>query len=616
MTRLLVRRAREGDIGAREALVTTHGAMVASIARGIMPADRNEGALEFADLIQAGQLALNRAIDNYDLSTATRFSTYAWTCIRGGMLREFTGQRFQFKPPSVERRYHRQVTLAIEQLRADNAPITAESLAATAEITIEAASSALEWRAAKTASMDAPRETSAQAPLPLAELTGRPDEKLDLAGLPVSKAERAYLTLRSEGYNRLELSALTGISVDRLRTIDADLHQRLTGHRDLSPTAPDAVAYTARSLPARIASPRLPADGLEAIEGTVTLDPALVERAFHQLSSIWQARLGHYSVTALAAGSDAALKSFALLAGAPQNPTNCLGYGLLKLRQQLVKLGAEPPEGRLALLRSAVPALAAAQARQVAAIDALPPLERELLDRLYVAGEGRTAIILWSAKRKAALEAGEARLTAHRQVQTPLAAKDLAAPTQGLVLPRSSTLAIDPSAVRTAFLKLDPVSQARLGTYCALRAERGADAALRVCTELFVQTKSSANANQTFALPLRRMASDVLGRERIGKVDLHDFRSAATPAIAACHQARLTALQTMSAADRSVLEPTLIEGRSLASVARTAGIPKSRLEGAFAIAADRLHKREAMSTLVPQLKTPHTERQLRQALVV
>lgn len=75
--RELARRAREGDARAREELVTRNLPFVVSVAR------RHVGrGARIDDLVQEGNLGLLRAVEKFDISVGTRFSTYAVWWIR------------------------------------------------------------------------------------------------------------------------------------------------------------------------------------------------------------------------------------------------------------------------------------------------------------------------------------------------------------------------------------------------------------------------------------------------------------------------------------------------------------------------------------------------------
>lgn len=68
----LLKKAREGDATARDALVSGNLRLVLSIIQRFL--NRNELP---DDLFQVGCIGLLKAIDNFDLTLGVRFSTYA-----------------------------------------------------------------------------------------------------------------------------------------------------------------------------------------------------------------------------------------------------------------------------------------------------------------------------------------------------------------------------------------------------------------------------------------------------------------------------------------------------------------------------------------------------------
>ncbi len=68
----LIKQARQGDMSARDKLVSGNLRLVLSIIQRFL--NRNELP---DDLFQVGCIGLLKAIDNFDLSLGVRFSTYA-----------------------------------------------------------------------------------------------------------------------------------------------------------------------------------------------------------------------------------------------------------------------------------------------------------------------------------------------------------------------------------------------------------------------------------------------------------------------------------------------------------------------------------------------------------
>ncbi len=105
-------RIREGDESAWEELVQCNLRLVVSVARGYMGR-----GLEFADLIQEGNLGLMRAARGFDAAFGTKFSTYATWWIRQAITRAIAdkGRTIRIPVHMVEKvnkfhRTHRRMT--------------------------------------------------------------------------------------------------------------------------------------------------------------------------------------------------------------------------------------------------------------------------------------------------------------------------------------------------------------------------------------------------------------------------------------------------------------------------------------------------------------------------
>lgn len=75
-------RYRNGDLSAKDIIIGNNLRLVVSIAKEFV----NMG-MSFADLIQEGNLALLRAFDNFDMSRDASFSSYAYSCVKGEIMR-------------------------------------------------------------------------------------------------------------------------------------------------------------------------------------------------------------------------------------------------------------------------------------------------------------------------------------------------------------------------------------------------------------------------------------------------------------------------------------------------------------------------------------------------
>src|SRR5215218_6709597 len=87
-------RLREGDLGAREALVERYLPLVRHLARRY---SRASEPLE--DLVQVGSIGLLNAIDRYDPASGSAFSSYAVPTILGEVRRHFRDRTWSVRVP-------------------------------------------------------------------------------------------------------------------------------------------------------------------------------------------------------------------------------------------------------------------------------------------------------------------------------------------------------------------------------------------------------------------------------------------------------------------------------------------------------------------------------------
>jgi RNA polymerase primary sigma factor len=95
--RRLARRARGGDVDARNRLVEANVRLVAHLARRLRP---QTAGVSHADLVQEGVLGLMRAIDGFEPHRGHRLSTYATWWIRAAMLRALAEEGRPMRLPS------------------------------------------------------------------------------------------------------------------------------------------------------------------------------------------------------------------------------------------------------------------------------------------------------------------------------------------------------------------------------------------------------------------------------------------------------------------------------------------------------------------------------------
>jgi RNA polymerase sigma factor (sigma-70 family) len=111
--RLLSLRIQEGDEAAWEELVRHNLRLVVSIARGY-----TGRGLEFADLVQEGNLGLMRAARSFDAAFGTKFSTYATWWIKQSMSRAISNKAGIIRVPIHASEAQRALTSAYRDLQA------------------------------------------------------------------------------------------------------------------------------------------------------------------------------------------------------------------------------------------------------------------------------------------------------------------------------------------------------------------------------------------------------------------------------------------------------------------------------------------------------------------
>jgi RNA polymerase sigma-B factor len=240
---LFVQWQRHGDQRAREELVERFLPLARKLAR------RYSGAREpFDDLLQVASLGLVKAIDRFDTTRGTAFSSFAVPTILGELKRYFRDLGWAVHVPRGAQELALKVEEAQQRLtaktgRAPSVPDLAEYL----ELSMEDVLDALETAGAHhCVSLDTPREDADGESGTLADAFGEPDVRFELVDASVSIAaaakqlsarERRVLELRFvEDLTQTQIADLIGVSqmqVSRiLRRALSELRELAEGGRD------------------------------------------------------------------------------------------------------------------------------------------------------------------------------------------------------------------------------------------------------------------------------------------------------------------------------------------------------------------------------------------------
>ncbi len=216
--RRLFARRDAGDSAARDALVERFLPLARSLAR------RYQHSTEpIDDLVQIASLALLKAIDRFDASQGTAFSTFAVPTIVGELKRHFRDRTWTVRPPRALQELTLRLERAVARLSTclDRAPTVSE-LAADLGIDEEQILEALQARGGRAGvSLEAPR-SGEDDELTLQDTLGGPDDGFRLAESRVlledltaglSARSREVLRLRFEqDLTQAEIGELIGIS--------------------------------------------------------------------------------------------------------------------------------------------------------------------------------------------------------------------------------------------------------------------------------------------------------------------------------------------------------------------------------------------------------------------
>jgi RNA polymerase sigma-B factor len=216
---LFVRWQRHGDSRAREELTARFLPLARKLAR------RYSGAREpFDDLLQVASLGLVKAIDRFDPSRGTAFSSFAVPTILGELKRYFRDLGWAVHVPRGAQEQALKVEEAQQQLTAKTGrPPSVHDLAQFLEMSVEDVLDALETSGAHhTVSLDTPREDSEGESGTLADAFGETDQRFEYVEASVSIAaaarhlsarERRVLELRFvEDMTQTQIADLIGVS--------------------------------------------------------------------------------------------------------------------------------------------------------------------------------------------------------------------------------------------------------------------------------------------------------------------------------------------------------------------------------------------------------------------
>jgi RNA polymerase sigma-B factor len=246
--RELFARARAGDGHARERLIERYLPLARRLARRYQ---RSEEPLE--DLMQVASLGLLKAVDRYDTTRDTAFSSFAVPTILGELRRHFRDRTWSVRVPRELQELALHVDKAVAALSSQRgrAP-TVEEIAAAVDATEEQVLDALQAAGAyRAGSLDAPRsgageESSGES---VADTIGaeeggfeRAEERATLEPMfaRISERERLVLTLRfGQDLTQAEIGERIGVSQMQVsRLIRQALARLREGLREDPPPAP------------------------------------------------------------------------------------------------------------------------------------------------------------------------------------------------------------------------------------------------------------------------------------------------------------------------------------------------------------------------------------------
>jgi RNA polymerase sigma-B factor len=245
---LFIRWQKHHDQRAREELVDRFLPLARKLAR------RYAGAREpFDDLVQVASLGLVKAVDRFDTSRGTAFSSFAVPTILGELKRYFRDLGWSVHVPRGAQELALKVEDAQQKLTTKTGrPPTVDQLAQYLELSVEDVLDALETAGAHhSASLDAPRDDVDGESGTLADSFGEDDERYELvdasvtiaaAASELSTRERRVLVLRFvDDLTQTQIADEIGVSQMQVSRI---LRRALGRLRELTQADDDVPAET------------------------------------------------------------------------------------------------------------------------------------------------------------------------------------------------------------------------------------------------------------------------------------------------------------------------------------------------------------------------------------
>ncbi|HZU40399.1 MAG TPA: SigB/SigF/SigG family RNA polymerase sigma factor [Solirubrobacteraceae bacterium] len=237
-TELFIRWQEHGDRRAREELIQRFLPLARKLAR------RYAGPREpFEDLMQVASLGLVKAVDRFDTSRGTAFSSFAVPTILGELKRYFRDLGWSVHVPRGAQEMALKVEEAQQRLTTKTGrPPSVPDLAQYLEMSIEDVLDALETASAHhSTSLDAPRDDGEEESGTLADAFGEIDERFELVDASVTIAaaaeqlsarERKVLVLRFvEDMTQTQIAEQIGVSQMQVSRI---LRRALSRLRELT----------------------------------------------------------------------------------------------------------------------------------------------------------------------------------------------------------------------------------------------------------------------------------------------------------------------------------------------------------------------------------------------